>query len=470
MTHIKRIDEMVNDNTNNGITYFNEDKPIKIGGRKAPKGGREKLEYVIDDDQWKMIDNIVENPKVEKDLSKYNFDNENLEYIGIQTTETGLDFMVFETGGDWEDILYFFVYWDGKGYRGYVPTRGNAVNTLNKSAFGNGEENTVNGVNGDKLYFDTYGIPYEYDQEGDYVDVDDLSDYRNLDMCIDEFTARVEVEGAPHYTPKTQVRGNYKVKKVKPAQKAKDIEDVIDDVVDEPAPMVGIDIAEINGKNIWYDIVPFDYNGKTNRFCLVLSNDGKTISSDEDFNGKVTDIISIFLRLNKNGNDDTIIEVERGRYVLEMFNKTLSYDKETERMFDEFIEKMLPSWKRFQSQTASQQPVQTDIKPQNPNIMVYWNVVYFRDENEWLLLIDKFSGRGLSDDSNFTSKVYELIENALPEYHLSEEMESVCTIYPKDANGKYDWEKPLRTKQDAEIFAEKLQRAFPKWKRERAKR
>lgn len=315
MTHIKKIDEMVNENASNGITYFNEDKPIKIGGRKAPSGGREKLEEY--EDSW----DIVDYPKVKKDLSKYDFDNENLEFIDIETTETGLDFMVFETGGDWEEVLYFFVYWDGKELRGYVPTRGNAVNTLNKSAFGNDEDK-------DEMYCDMYGI----------VDYEDISDYRNLDMCIDEFTARVEVEGAPRYTPKTQVRNKH-------------------------------------------------------------------------------------VRQKTNG-----------------------------------------------STTAISPAVFAHIKPQNPDIMVYWNVVYFREENEWVLLIDEFSGGGLSDDSNFTSKVYELIENALPEYHLSEEMESVCAIYPKDANGKHDWEKPLRTTQDAEIFAEKLQMAFPKWKRERAKR
>ena len=42
--------------------------------------------------------------------------------------------------GDWEEPVAVFVYWDGKKYRGYVPTRGNAINTINKSAFGNDED------------------------------------------------------------------------------------------------------------------------------------------------------------------------------------------------------------------------------------------------------------------------------------------------------------------------------------------
>lgn len=315
MAHIKKIEEMVNENISNGIDYLNEDKPIKIGGRKAPSGGREILEEY--EDSW----DIVDYPKVKKDLSKYNFDNENLEFIDIETTETGLDFMVFETGGDWEQVLYFFVYWDGKELRGYIPTRGNAVNTLNKSAFGNDEDE-------DETYCEMYGIE----------DYEDLPDYVNINMCIDEFTARVEVAGAPRYTPKTQVRNN---------------------------------------------------------------------------------------RVSTKTNGST---------------------------------------------TAISPAVFANIKPQNPDIMVYWNVAYFREEKEWVLLIDEFSGDGLSDDSNFTSKVYDLIGNALPEYYLLEEMESVCAIYPKDSNGEHDWNKPLQTKQDAEIFAEKLQRAFPKWKRARAKK
>lgn len=102
--------------------------------------------------------------------------------------------------------------------------------------------------------------------------------------------------------------------------------------------------------------------------------------------------------------------------------------------------------------------------------MVYWNVTYFKEEKEWGLLIDEYDGGGLSDDENFTSEVYNLIMNALPEYYLQEMMESVCEIFPKDSNGKYDFDRPLRTKQEADLFISKLQKAFPKWKRDKAKR
>lgn len=91
-------------------------------------------------------------PKVEKDISKYDFDLENLDYIDTRTTSTGLDFIIFEAGGDWEFPLYFFVYYDGKDMRGYVPTRGNCMNISNKAAFKNGEDIEYKGMNGDLAY------------------------------------------------------------------------------------------------------------------------------------------------------------------------------------------------------------------------------------------------------------------------------------------------------------------------------
>lgn len=169
---------------------FNEHIKLRQGGRKAVVGGREALEQFNTSD-YHDYNEITEYPKVEKDIAKYQFDLENLDCLGIRTTKSGVDFLVFDGGGDWEYPLYFFVYYDGKDLRGYVPTRGNAVNTLTKAAFGNGEDIEVNGENGDTVYCNKYGIPV--DEDGYFDDIDLVDEMKDLDACIEEFENRIEV-------------------------------------------------------------------------------------------------------------------------------------------------------------------------------------------------------------------------------------------------------------------------------------
>ena len=40
-------------------------------------------------------------------------------------------------GGDWEIPVLFFIYWDGKKFRGYIPTKGNTFNRKEKRSLGN---------------------------------------------------------------------------------------------------------------------------------------------------------------------------------------------------------------------------------------------------------------------------------------------------------------------------------------------
>ncbi|MDB5036981.1 MAG: hypothetical protein JWQ35_509 [Bacteriovoracaceae bacterium] len=61
-------------------------------------------------------------------------------------------------GGDWENPVFFIIYWDGKALRGYIPTKGNLWNTDTKQAYGNDEESDAKNllerfpdVFGDKL-------------------------------------------------------------------------------------------------------------------------------------------------------------------------------------------------------------------------------------------------------------------------------------------------------------------------------
>lgn len=42
-------------------------------------------------------------------------------------------------GGDWEELLFFIIYYDGEQMRGYVPTPGNVFDLPEKAAFGTAE-------------------------------------------------------------------------------------------------------------------------------------------------------------------------------------------------------------------------------------------------------------------------------------------------------------------------------------------
>ena len=87
------------------------------------------------------------NSKVEDDLSKVEFDLENIstegygdkakDIIGFQMLDNGLTYLGVMAGGDWELPVFFIIYWDGKSLRGYIPTEGNMFNTSTMSAYGN---------------------------------------------------------------------------------------------------------------------------------------------------------------------------------------------------------------------------------------------------------------------------------------------------------------------------------------------
>ena len=89
--------------------------------------------------------------QIEKDLSKVEFDTENLtcdyresfgygKLVGFNTLPNGLTHLGISCGGDWEQSLYWIIYFDGNQLRAYIPTDGNTWNTDNKMAYGNGEE------------------------------------------------------------------------------------------------------------------------------------------------------------------------------------------------------------------------------------------------------------------------------------------------------------------------------------------
>jgi hypothetical protein len=54
--------------------------------------------------------------------------------------DSGVPALFVHAGGDWEYPICFLIYWDGKTFRGYVPTKGQAYNKKQKAAIGNYDE------------------------------------------------------------------------------------------------------------------------------------------------------------------------------------------------------------------------------------------------------------------------------------------------------------------------------------------
>ncbi len=89
---------------------------------------------------------------VYKDLSKINFDMENIELVEEFSTPGAEDLEPFEmlgefpvawvsAGGDWEAPLIFGLYIGDKGeLRAYIPKNGNAYNHREKCAYGSEED------------------------------------------------------------------------------------------------------------------------------------------------------------------------------------------------------------------------------------------------------------------------------------------------------------------------------------------
>ena len=166
---------------------LNPDFKVKAGGRFAPKGGKAKLD-LLDENYEKDIylhEMFQDDPKlaqVRKDI-KYDVDFENVGLDHKGTTKSGIDYLALLVNGDWEEPVAVFVYWDGKKYRGYVPTRGNAINTINKSAFGNDED-------ADNEYCTKYlGIKDHYGCDGCKFSLP-----INWDACLKEFETRLVVK------------------------------------------------------------------------------------------------------------------------------------------------------------------------------------------------------------------------------------------------------------------------------------
>lgn len=141
----------------------NLDVELPSAGRTAkritPKEFEEKMKQIWEkngEDNRFTLDNFVytfcsqwakNRPKelntLMDDISKVKYDTENIGAVGKIESTNGLTYLKCYAGGDWEDPILFFMYWDGNKFRGYIPTYGNAYNRKYKIAFGNNEEQDV---------------------------------------------------------------------------------------------------------------------------------------------------------------------------------------------------------------------------------------------------------------------------------------------------------------------------------------
>lgn len=96
---------------------------------------------LVDMSDIRTVRSIIAQPSVKADLSKYTIGTDSIRYIGERNTKCGVSFHVYfstlVTSGIYQDMgVWFFLYHDGSNFRGYIPTRGNAVDADSKCAIG----------------------------------------------------------------------------------------------------------------------------------------------------------------------------------------------------------------------------------------------------------------------------------------------------------------------------------------------
>ena len=201
------------------MIYFNMDpKTIRHGGRKAPVITKEELELLLKaavphDPENSFYTNPLEErinnafveddpsplEKAKKDLEKIYFDIEEILYDGIKVSATGIPFFWIMAYGECNCPVAFMLYFDGKDFRGYIPTYGNSFNPKTKTAFGC-EEDSGKNYTGTYVYVEdgvskTVTIRSEEEfEEFRYHTLDDINPCE--EACFEAFNARVEAVGS----------------------------------------------------------------------------------------------------------------------------------------------------------------------------------------------------------------------------------------------------------------------------------
>lgn len=139
--------------------YVNSDAPIAKPSRKAKKCTPSEFKDIMEKYYYQIAENASEkkftvdrfinlirskNKNLKdllNDISKVKFDWENCDKYGdIRTNSNGVSYVTVRVGGDWEIPVIFAVYYDGKKFRGYIPTHGNSFDRKRKVALGNNDE------------------------------------------------------------------------------------------------------------------------------------------------------------------------------------------------------------------------------------------------------------------------------------------------------------------------------------------
>ena len=148
-----------------------------------------------------------------KDFKGIRPDWENHDLIGGIRTVKGAPYVIMEVGGDWEIPIAIFIYHDGKQFRCYIPKKGNVYRADLKICFGNiyGDYNSETETysdtvksskykkevpSDDKYAFDLLCKDGVFDKEKDADKKNGLHNDLSFDIdkCIEDFTARVDVK------------------------------------------------------------------------------------------------------------------------------------------------------------------------------------------------------------------------------------------------------------------------------------
>jgi len=177
--------------TEDAALSINMDVKLRVGGRKAPKGGAEHLtmdavkEYLIrkgnislvtdEINTWYDVFRAMEETTNIADDFKYDIYAENVDIVDkIYTTTSGLDYLIVSACGDWQIPTISFLYWDGNKYRIYTPLKGNPINPISKLAFG-----------------EDYDADYAFYAANPQYEEAHIP--ANLPACIEDFESRIEI-------------------------------------------------------------------------------------------------------------------------------------------------------------------------------------------------------------------------------------------------------------------------------------
>ena len=132
---------------------------------------------------------------------KVKFDMENYGHVGLGMTSGGTPYLVSWYGGDWEEPLVVFYYFDDEGgLRNYIPTKGNTYNPITKTAFGS--EEYASDIKNLCIRYgckDSEGLRILGFKELGYSVQSDLfpqlSWNWDLDACSEEFESYIQIHG-----------------------------------------------------------------------------------------------------------------------------------------------------------------------------------------------------------------------------------------------------------------------------------